>query len=154
MTDDLTRLPGLEQLRRAFADAPAEGQVRRPGIGALLGMELVALEAGRVTFALEPGEQHTNPLGMVHGGVVATLLDSAMGCAVHTTLEPGWAFTTLDLNVHYTRGVAPGSGRLTAAGTVVHRGRRVATAEGRVTDEQGRLVAHATTTCMVMELPG
>lgn len=154
MSDDLSRLTGLEQLRRAFADEPGDGQLRKPGIGPLLGMEPASLEEGRVTFTLDPGDQHTNPMGMVHGGIAATMLDSAMGCAVHTTLEAGWAFTTLDLNVHYTRGVVPGSGRLTAEGTVVHRGRRVATAEGRVTDEQGRLVAHATTTCMVMELAG
>src|SRR4029453_1428110 len=105
------------------------------GSGEVLGMELEELDEGRVVFGLTPADAHTNPMGMVHGGIAATLLDSAMGCAVHSTLGPGLGFTTLELHVHYTRGVAPGSGRLRAEGTVVHRGRRVATAEGRVTDE-------------------
>ncbi|MPY94720.1 MAG: hotdog fold thioesterase [Acidimicrobiia bacterium] len=149
---DIASLTGLEQLRRALAGEP--GQLRRPGIGALIGMDVDTLEEGRVAFTLRPGEAHTNPMGMVHGGIAATMLDSAMGCALLTTLEAGWGFTTLDLNVHFTRGVAPGSGLLRADGTVVHRGRRVATGEGRVTDEHGRLVAHATTTCMLLPTAG
>jgi uncharacterized protein (TIGR00369 family) len=159
MHDDVTTgqpeaaaLPGLEQLRRAFAGEA--GPLRRAGISDLLGMEVEAIEEGRVVFTLTPGEQHTNPMGMLHGGITATLLDSAMACAVLTTLGPGAGFTTLDLHVHYTRGVAPGSGLLRAEGTVVHQGRRVATGEGRVTDAAGRLVAHATTTCMVVDLVG
>ncbi len=94
----------------------------------------------------------TNPMGSVHGGIAATLLDTVMGCAVHTVLDDGESYTTTDLHVHYVRGVNPGK-TIVATGTVVHRGRRLATAEGRVLDERGRLVAHGTTSCMVFPAP-
>ncbi|RFU37543.1 PaaI family thioesterase [Actinomadura logoneensis] len=119
------------------------------GVGALLGMTAEALEPGRVVFGLTPDPKFANPLGTVHGGVLSTLLDSAMSCAVHTTLPEGAGYTTLELKVNFVRAVPVQGGRLTCEGTTVHVGRRVATAEGRVLDGDGRLVAHGTATCMV-----
>ncbi len=137
-------LSGLEQLRTALA-----GELPPIGIGRLLGMRLDELDAGHVVFSLDTHPELSNPLGIVHGGVAATLLDSAMGCAVHSLLAPGEGYTTLDLHVHYVRPVPLDLGRITATGSIVHRGRRMATAEGRVADATGRLLAHGTTTCMV-----
>ncbi|MFE5840221.1 PaaI family thioesterase [Streptomyces niveus] len=144
-TADLTAMTGLELLRWA-AKQPTD----RPSIGRLLGMTFDELEEGRVVLSLSTKPDFANPLGSVHGGIAATLLDSALGCAVHTTLPAGVGFTTLELKVNYIRGVAVDAGRLTAVGTTIHVGRRTATAEGRVTDERGKLIAHATTTCMIL----
>jgi acyl-CoA thioesterase len=126
------------------------GSGERPGIGGLLGMSAELVEEGTVSFSVTTRPEFSNPLGMVHGGIAATLLDSVMGCAVHTTLGQGEGYSTVDLHVHYTRPIPLDLGRITATGTVVHRGRRIATAEGRVLDDDGRLLAHATTTCLVM----
>lgn len=112
------------------------------------------LDEGRVVLSLSTKPDFANPLGSVHGGIAATLLDSALGCAVHTTLPAGVGFTTLELKVNYIRTVAVDAGRLTAEGTTIHVGRRTATAEGRVTDERGKLIAHATTTCMILRPEG
>ena len=139
---------GLEQLRQALADPD------RPGIGRLLGMVLEELAEGRVVFTLETRPDMANPMGIVHGGIASTLLDSAMGCAVHATLPAGAAFTTLQLGIQFTRAVQVDHGRLTCVGTVVHRGSRIATAEGTVVDRDGRLVAHGTTTCMILPAGG
>ena len=128
------------------------GTVPPPGFAVLLGLTLEQVEEGRVTFAMTPGEAHLNPLGTVHGGLLATMLDSAMGCAVQSVLPAGSSYTTLQLDVKYVRSPPLGRGRILAEGTVVHAGRRTATAEGRVLDGDGRLCAHATTTCLV--LPG
>jgi uncharacterized protein (TIGR00369 family) len=140
-----TTTSGVEQLR----DLMGEGG---PGVGItrLLGMRLEVLEEGRVAFSLDTREDMTNAIGVVHGGIAATLLDSALGCAVHSTLKPGEQYTTVDLHVHFTRAIAVGLGKIVATGDVVHRGSRLATAEGRVTDASGKLLAHGTTTCMVM----
>ncbi|GAB2643445.1 PaaI family thioesterase [Nocardia goodfellowii] len=141
---DYAKLSGLELLRTAMT------MENRPRfIGDLLGMEVDELEHGRVVFALRTRQDFANPLGSTHGGICATLLDSAMGCAVHTTLEPGVGYSTLELKVNYIRSVPTDGQRLTATGTTIHVGRSTATAEGRVVDEQGRLVAHATTTCVI-----
>jgi len=136
-------LSGIEQLRATLLQGG-------PPIGRLIGMEVEALEIGRAVFSLLPGEQHYNPIGMVHGGIAATMLDSAMGCAVHSTLPPGARFTTLDLHVHYTRAITADTGRVVAIGETVHVGGRTATAEGRVVDEAGTVLAHGTTTCLIM----
>lgn len=96
----------------------------------------------------------TQPLGTVHGGVIATLLDSAMGCAIQTTLPAGMTYTTMALQVRFVRPATEPSGRVSCDATVVHRGGRVATAEGRVTDADGRLLAHGTTNCLVFPIPG
>jgi uncharacterized protein (TIGR00369 family) len=140
-----TTTPGLEQLRALIDKGAEEGY----GIGALLGMAAEELEPGRVVFSLAPRTDFANPLGTVHGGVLSTLLDSAMSCAVHTSLPEGAGYTTLELKVNFVRGVPLEGGRLTCEGTKVHVGRKVATAEGRILDERGKLVAHGTTTCMI-----
>ncbi|MFI6867181.1 PaaI family thioesterase [Nocardia sp. NPDC050406] len=141
---DYAKLSGLELLRTAMT-MPG----RPPFIGDLLGIEAESLEEGKVVFTLETRPDFANPLGTTHGGICATLLDSVMGCAVHTTLEAGVGYTTLELKINYIRAVPTDGRKLTATGTTIHVGRTTATAEGRVTDDQGRLVAHATTTCVI-----
>jgi acyl-CoA thioesterase len=141
---ELATMTGLQQLQQMSTLSDAV-----PHIGRLLGMDMEELEAGRVVFALDTRPDFSNPMGNVHGGICATLLDSVMGCAVHTTLGPGEGYATLELKVNYTASVSVTGSRLTATGAVIHVGGRVATAEGRVHDEAGRLVAHGTTTCIV-----
>ncbi|MEU7633221.1 PaaI family thioesterase [Nocardia sp. NPDC049220] len=143
-TIDSAQLSGLELLRTAMTMPD-----RPPFIGDLVGMEIEELEHGRVVFALRTRPDFANPLGTTHGGICATLLDSVMGCAVHTTLAAGIGYTTLELKINYIRAVPVDGQRLTATGSTIHVGRTTATAEGRVVDEQGRLVAHATTTCVI-----
>jgi uncharacterized protein (TIGR00369 family) len=143
----MTTTSGLELIR-----AVQSGEIPAPGIAGLVGFELTRVEPGHVDATLTTRADMTNPMGTVHGGIAATLLDTAMGCAVQTVLDSGEAYTTTDLHVHYVGAVAPGA-TLTATGTVLHRGRRLATAEGRLVDERGRLVAHGTTSCMVFEAP-
>jgi len=145
-TIDPARLSGLEMMRLVAA-----GELPAPGIATLLGMELTEVEDGTATFTLEPDARMLNPLGSVHGGIAATLLDSAMGCAVHTTLPAGRGYTTAQLNLHYLRPMLPGMGLVRAVGTVLHRGRRQSTAEGRLLDAEDRLLAHGTTTCLVLD---
>ena len=132
----------------------AAGEVPAPPITGTLGFTLDEVEEGRVVFSFEPAEYHFNPIGSVHGGVAATMLDSAVGCAVHTTLPAGVGYTSQDLNVKFLRPVTVASGRITCRGSVLQRGRRTALAEARMTDERGRLVAHATSTCLIFEAPG
>jgi uncharacterized protein (TIGR00369 family) len=136
---------GVEALRAMQA-----GELPGPGIARLLGITLSLVQPGHVECELRTRDDMTNPMGTVHGGIGATLLDTAMGCAVQTLLTDGAAYTTTDLQVRYVRPVAPGT-QLRAIGTVVHRSRRLATAEGRLLDEHGKLVAHATTSCMILE---
>src|SRR5260370_26240126 len=114
----------------------------------LLGSDIMEIERGRVVFGATPTSAHYNPAGMVHGGYAATMLDSAMTCAVQSTLAPGLGCTTVDINIHYTRSATAETGLLRAEGKVVHAGRQIATAEGRVTDPEGRVIAHATTSCL------
>ena len=137
---------GLTWLQRMAA-----GDVQAP-IAATMGFEGVEVERGRVVFSAEPGEHLYNPIGLVHGGMAATLLDSAMGCAVHSVLEAGIAYGTIDLSVRYLRPITADAGRITAEGRLVHRGRRIATAEGSITDGAGRLLATGTTSCMLTDL--
>jgi uncharacterized protein (TIGR00369 family) len=114
-------------------------------------LEIRSSELGVVTFALIPGELHYNPYGMVHGGVAATLLDTVMGCAVHSLLPAGVGYTTLDISVRYQRAVTVDTGAVLATGTVLHSGRRTATAEGRlVAEATGRLLATATSTLLIV----
>ena len=142
-------MTGLELLR-----AVAAGEVEAP-IGELMGFRPVELEDGRVRFEAVPGPQHYNPIGSVHGGLAATLLDSAMGCAVHSTLPDATGYTTLELKVNFTRPITVETGRVLCEGTLVHRGGRVATAEGRLWAERsGKLLAHGTTTCLIFALDG
>jgi|SRR5579863_61474 uncharacterized protein (TIGR00369 family) len=142
--ETLMSMSGLEFIR-----AIMHGDHPPPSIAVLLGFNIVEAEEGRVVFAGEPTENHLNPMGVVHGGYVATLLDSCMTCAVQSMLKPGLAATTLDLNIHYTKATTPRSGLLRAEGKTVHIGKQLGTAEGRLIDPQGRVLAHATTSCLV-----
>ncbi len=141
-------MSGLELLQGMIA-----GRFPGPPIMQLIGFRLVEVEKERAVFEGTPAFKHYNPLGTVHGGYAATLLDSCMGCAVHTTLPKGTGYTTLEFKVSLVRPITADTGRVRAEGKVVSSGRRVATAEGRLTDARGRLLAHATTTCLVFELP-
>jgi len=120
-------------------------------IARTLGYDVVAAEKGRVLVAVEPTDEHLNPAGTVHGGLAATLLDSCMGLAVQSTLEKGFAQTTVEFKISLMRPITPATGRITAEGRVLNCGRRVGTAEGRLTDDTGRLLAHGTTTCLIFE---
>jgi uncharacterized protein (TIGR00369 family) len=115
-----------------------------------MGFRGVEFDHGRAIFEMTPGPQHYNPIGTVHGGVALTLLDSAMGCAVHTTLEAGVGYTTLEVKTNFVRAITADTGLIRCEGTVVHSGSRIATAEGRLTDAAGRLLAHGTTTCLII----
>jgi uncharacterized protein (TIGR00369 family) len=137
---------GLELIRGIAA-----GELPPPPIAELLGFEIVEAEPGRAVFAVTPTEWMYNPIGSVHGGVAATLLDSCMGCAVHTTLPAGVGYTTSDLHVRYIRAMSSATGRVLAEGRVVHAGRRMATAEGRLhAASDDTLIAHASTACMIL----
>jgi uncharacterized protein (TIGR00369 family) len=140
----LERLDGLTALRGIMA-----GELPPPPIALLLGFEPVEVEEGRVVFAVEPDDRHYNPLGSVHGGLAATLIDSATGCAVHSTLPAGVAYTTTDLQVRYVRAITRDTGRILCEGTVVHRGRTIATAQARVTAGD-RLLAHGTAGVLIL----
>ena len=111
--------------------------------------DIVEAGEGRAVFAVDPQEFHYNPIGMVHGGLPATLLDSAMGCAVHTLLPEGRGYTTLELKVNFVRALRTDTGRVRAIGRVIDIGGKVATAEGTIVDGAGKLYAHATTTCLL-----
>lgn len=137
---------GLAYLRQMLAN-----EVPPAPIQATLGFDLCGVEPGVVQFRLTTTERLANPMGTVHGGVISTLLDSAMGAAVHSTLDERTGYTTLDLTVHMTRAVTVDAGVITAEGRVLHRGRRVVTAEGKLVDARGRLLAHGTTTCLLTE---
>jgi uncharacterized protein (TIGR00369 family) len=141
-------LSGIDYLREIAA-----GEIPPPPIAVLLGFELVEVEEGRAVFAVTPGEHHYNPIGVVHGGLAATLLDSAMGCAVHSTLPAGTAYTTLEVKVNFARAITGDTGRIVCEGAIIHGGRTVATAEGRITAEAtGKLLAHGTTTCLLFSV--
>ncbi|HEY6592505.1 MAG TPA: PaaI family thioesterase [Asanoa sp.] len=142
------RRSGLQLLR-----AMIDGELPPPPVMSLLDMARLEAHEGRVVVELVPREFHYNPLGTVHGGVLSTLLDTACGCAVHTTLPAAVGYTSLDLTVKFLRPVTVESGLLRCVGTVLQRGRRTALAEARLTDAADRLVAHATSTCLLFDLP-
>jgi uncharacterized protein (TIGR00369 family) len=133
--------------------AIATGELPPPPIMSTLDMSGIRIEDGLVVFQLTPQEFHYNPLGTMHGGVLATLLDSAAGCAVQTTLPAGTAYTSLDLTTKFLRPVTVGSGELRCEGTVLSRGSRVALAQAQVVDGARRLVAHATSSCLIFPIP-
>jgi uncharacterized protein (TIGR00369 family) len=139
-------LSGLEYLQRLI-----RGELPAPPIAVLMNFRLSEVAEGSATFVCDPAEYHYNPIGLIHGGLAATLLDSAMGCAVHSTLPAGLGYTTLEIKVNYVRPIRANKGRIRCEGTVIHRGSRTATAGGRVIDEEGKLYAHATTTCLILE---
>ncbi|MFD9461911.1 PaaI family thioesterase [Streptomyces sp. NPDC060027] len=138
------RYSGLDFLREMQA-----GRLPAPPISATLGMTLEEVEHGRVVFALVPGEEHYNPIGSVHGGVYATLLDSAAGCAVQSVLPPGTGYTSLDLTVKFLRPITVDTGPVRAVGTVVNSGRRTALAQAELFDAADRLLAHTTSSCLL-----
>jgi uncharacterized protein (TIGR00369 family) len=136
-----------------FLRAILDGRLPLPPICELLGFRPVEVEPGRVVFEVIPGEQHYNPIGVVHGGLAMTLLDSAMGCSVQTRMPAGGGYTTLEAKTNLVRPISSETGPLRAIGKLVHLGRQVATAEGRLEDASGKLYAHATTTCIVLSPP-
>jgi uncharacterized protein (TIGR00369 family) len=153
MTAEATRpleMSGLEHL-----EAIRDGRFPPPPIAELLGIELVEVGHGRATFAAHPGERHYNPIGVVHGGLAATLLDSAMGCAVQSTLEAGVGYTTLDLNTTFLRPMTIETGRVMCEAVVIHTGSRVATAEARLfSARSGKLIATGTSSCVILKAEG
>lgn len=140
---------GLELLQRLI-----RGELPPPPLAELLGFRLVQVEPGFAVFEMEPQEFHYNPIGVVHGGVAGTLLDSAMGCSIHAMLPPKTGYTTLEFKVNLVRAVTKDTGLLRCEGRVVHGGKRAATAEGRLTGTDGKLYAHGSTTCMIFPLEG
>jgi uncharacterized protein (TIGR00369 family) len=142
----LTEMTGLDYLR-----AMADGDLPMAPMAELMGFVPVEACEGRVVFASVPGPQHYNPIGLVHGGLAMTLLDSAMGCAVHTTCAGGEGYTSVETKVNFTRPISTDTGRILCEGVVVNRGRTVALAEGRVTaQDTGKLLAHGTSTCLIV----
>ena len=137
-------LSGLEFLQRIVS-----GEIPGPPIAALMNFGLAELAEGRAVFTVQPAEYHYNPIGVVHGGLAATLLDSAMGCAVHSTLPAGAGYTTLEVKVNFVRPLTAETGEVRCEAEVIHVGGRTATAEGRVLDASEKLYAHATTTCLI-----
>jgi uncharacterized protein (TIGR00369 family) len=140
-------LSGLEFMRGIL-----EGRFPPAPITTALKFEVVEVEHGRAVFEGTPDFDFYNPIGSVHGGYAATLLDSCMGCAVHAGLPAGQAYTTLEFKINYVRAMTDQTGRVRAEGRVIHSGRRAATAEGHLYDAGGKLLAHATTTCLVFPL--
>jgi uncharacterized protein (TIGR00369 family) len=135
-------------------NAIASGGLPQPPFAATLGLLAVEAEVGRVVFTLVPAEYHLNPLGTVHGGVLATMLDTSAACALHTTLPAGTGYTSMDLSVKFLRAVTVETGELRCEGTVVSAGRRTALTEAKIFDGQGRLVAHGTSSCLILDLAG
>jgi uncharacterized protein (TIGR00369 family) len=143
-------LSGLDHLH-----AIRDGRVPAAPMATLMGFELAEVEEGRAVFAVTPEEFHYNPIGVVHGGLAATMIDSATGCAVQSTLEPGVLYTSLEVSVNFARAITRDTGRVLCEGNVIHRGRTIATAEARVVAEAtGKLHAHGTATCLIMSPDG
>jgi uncharacterized protein (TIGR00369 family) len=140
-------MPGID-----YMQAVMKGELPAPPIAATMQFELVEAEVGRAVFTCTPDESVYNPIGAVHGGLVCTLLDSAAGCALHTTLPQGKGYTSVEIKVSYLKAVRAGSGLLTATGTVVKAGSRVGFTEATVTDGSGALVATASSTLLVFDL--
>ena len=134
----------------AYLKALQSGELPPPPIAVLMDMWITEVSEGRVVFAAEPAEYHYNPLGTVHGGVMATLLDSALGCVVQSMLPAGTSYTTLELKVNYLRPLTAKTGTVYCEGKIIHVGGRIATAEGRLSDAGGKLYAHGTTTCIIL----
>jgi|SRR5208282_1212949 len=144
--DRQQEMSGLE-----FVQGLANGTLPLNTIAQTLGYDIVEAENGRVVVTAAPRETHLNPAGTVHGGLAATMLDSCMGLAVQSTLDKGVGSTTLEFKISFVRPITPETGSIKAEGVVISRGRRVGTAEGRVTDSKGRLLVHGTTTCLIFE---
>lgn len=146
---EIAQLSGLETLRGII-----EGKLPPPPFAITTAIRLTEAEEGRAVFEGEPKAEFYNPLGTIHGGWTATILDSVMACAVHSTLKPGEAYTTLEFKLHLCRPILPTTGLVRAEGLVLSRGRRAATSEGRLYDGADKLLAHGTETCMIFDMPG
>ncbi len=144
-TETAAAMSGLEYLQ-----AIRDGKTSPPPIARLLGYRLVETEAGRVVFELKPAEYHYNPFGAVHGGVVSTVLDTAMTCAIFTMLPKGTVSSTVELKINFIRPITVQTGPVRILGNKIHVGRRLATAEGRIVDAREKLYAHGVTTCMLL----
>lgn len=138
------QMSGMEYL-----NAMIRGDLPRPPISQTMDFTIESVSEGKATFVVTPSEFHYNPIGMVHGGLAATLLDSALGCAIHSMLPAGVGYTTLELHVNLVRAITKDSGTLRAESEIVHLGRTVATAQGKLIGTDGKLYAHGTTTCMI-----
>jgi uncharacterized protein (TIGR00369 family) len=147
-TEVMAAMPGIDFVRAIF-----EGKLPAPPIMQTIEPFDSTAEPGVVVMHCVPGFRHYNPIGSVHGGYAATLLDSAMGLAVHSALPAGTGYTTLEFKVSFIKGMTKDSGVVRTEGRTLNVGRRAATAEARITDSKGRLLAHATTTCLVFEIP-
>jgi uncharacterized protein (TIGR00369 family) len=139
-------MSGLE-----FVQGLVDGTLPLNTIAQTLGYDIAEVENGRVVVTAEPKDSHLNPAGTVHGGFAATMLDSCMGLAIQSTLDKGVGSTTLEFKISFIRPITPETGPIKAEGMVINRGRRVGTAEGRITDSNGRLLVHGTTTCLMFE---
>ncbi len=146
--ETLKSVSGLELLKGML-----DGRYPGPPIAELMDFGMAELAPGRAVFTGRPGRKHYNPSGSVHGGFAATLLDSAMGCAVHTLVPQGQGFTTLEIKVNYVRPMFEATGEVRCEAAVINMGRTVATADGKIVDGKGRLIAHGTTTCMIFDIP-
>ncbi|MFM9426224.1 uncharacterized protein (TIGR00369 family) [Variovorax sp. GrIS 2.14] len=146
--EDIEGLTGLEVMQ-----AMMDGKIPYAAIARTLNFTVVEISIGVAIFQGEPLAEHLNPLGTIHGGWAATMLDSALGCSVHTMMPPGRGYTTAELGVNYVKALTPKVQRVRAIGKVIHCGRQLATAEARLVGPDGTLYAHATTTCLVFELP-
>jgi uncharacterized protein (TIGR00369 family) len=144
----IANMTGLEALQ-----AMISGELPAPPMSRAAFVYLAEAKEGQVVFEGIPTEDYLNPLGTIHGGWTALILDSAMACAVHTTLEKREAYTTLEFKLHYCRPIMPDTGLVRAEGIVLSRGRRAATSEGKLYDSKGRLLAHGTETCMIFDAP-
>ncbi|MDH4985682.1 PaaI family thioesterase [Aminobacter anthyllidis] len=142
--EDVHLYSGAELLQRVV-----DGRYPAPPIAAVMNFGLTEVEAGRVVFRGVPSERHLNPLGTVHGGWAATLLDSALGCAVHSTLDKGEAYTTVEFKVNLTRPITPRTGEVVCEGKVIHKGRTLAVSEATLKDKDGKLLAFGTETCSI-----
>jgi len=137
-------LSGLEYMRKLLT-----GELPPVGMVKLLNLKLIEVSEGYAVFTVQPDERHYNGLGIAHGGLAATLLDTATGCAINAMMPAGRVFTTLEMKVNYLRPITADTGLIRCEGTVIHAGSRVATAEGRIVDKTGKLFAHGTATCML-----
>ncbi len=146
---EIAHLSGLETLRGMI-----KGRLPAPPFAITTSIALVEADEGKVVFEGEPKADFFNPLGSIHGGWTATIMDSVMACAVHSTLAPGEAYTTLEFKLHFCRPIMPATGRVRAEGLVLSRGRRAATSEGKLYDAAGKLLAHGTESCLIFPMPG
>ena len=143
---------GAEMAGLDYVHAIQSGEIPPPPIAVVMNFSIAELEEGKATFIGEPGEEHYNPIGVVHGGYASTILDSALGCAVHTTCPAGVGYTSQTLEVKYLRPITRDTGAVRAEADVIHRGRKTATAEAKLTSvETGKLLATGTSTCLILE---